>query len=572
MSQEDKIQKRISLWKNFDSSIRQEIENLEKNNPLELQDRFAKNLVFGTAGARAVMGVGTNRFNIYTIKLLTYAVTEYLLKTKKGPLSVVIGYDVRNNSKLFAEEAAKVLAAYNIQVYLYSEVVTIGLMSLGIRLKKASLGIMITASHNSKEYNGFKVYDFHGGQILNDVASLISAELIEDERLIKTVPLMSKHIHYFYEEVKKTFIRYLKPFALLDKQNQKEGKNLSIVYTNLHGGGITLMPDALHSWGFDHVLLVEEQKEMNGNFPSAPSPNPEDNSALKLGIEKLLKEKGDILIATDPDGDRLGVVVRHKNEAIRLTGNQVAELLFYHIASEKRKMKTIPSNAAIVKSIVTTPCLDKMAEHFNIRSFHTLTGFKYASELIDKWDVSQEYQFLLGAEESCGYLCVDFVRDKEAISAACYIAEMALKLKKQNKTCVDALEDLYLQLGVYKEKTISVALTEQNKKNLTKLRNQPPEKVAGLKVVEITDYEKQISTNLITNHKSKIFLPQSDVMELVLEDGSRFLMRPSGTEPKMKSYLFIKEEIKNRPLKEVEKIADQKLLNLESAILKMFKN
>jgi phosphoglucomutase/phosphomannomutase len=571
MTQKSLIQKRIQLWKNLDFSVQKEIEELQDKNPLELENRFSSNLSFGTAGARAFMGVGTNRFNIYTIRLLTHAVSQYLLTTSTTP-SVVIGYDVRNNSKLFAEEAAKVLAAYNIRVYLFSQVVTIGLVSFAIRHQKASLGIMITASHNPKEYNGFKVYAFHGGQILNDVANEIAKKSIEDPRQVKISLLSDKNIHYFYDEIKKEFLKQLQIYSCLYQQNQKEGKKLGVVYTNLHGGGITLLPDAFLSWGLNNLSLVEEQKEMNGNFPFAPSPNPEDNIALELGIKKLINDNKDLLIATDPDGDRLGVVINHHHEAIRLSGNQIAALLLYHILTEKTKSETLVANSAIVKSIVTSPLLEIIASFYNVKCFNTLTGFKYVADLIHLWEQTHKYSFVMGAEESCGYLCVNFVRDKEAVSAACFLAEFALSLKKNNKTLLDALYDIYEKFGVFREKTISVPLTEKNKKFLSALRIKPPHKIGGVSVVSIKDYETKVEMNLKNHQEKPIELPQSNVMEFVLEDGSSFIMRPSGTEPKMKSYLFVHERRNKKALLDQIKEVDLKLATLEKTIQELFQD
>ncbi|MBN1914869.1 MAG: phospho-sugar mutase [Parachlamydiales bacterium] len=540
------VQKNLLEWleKDFNPSMKKEIIHLMETNPEEIKNAFYQKLSFGTAGARGIMGIGTNRLNIYTIRGLAQGVANYLKKMHciTHP-SVVISYDNRNNSSLFAQETAQVLAFNHIKVYLCQSLRPVPYLSFAVRQKKATAGIMITASHNPPQYNGFKVYWSDGGQILppHDQGIIEEVASITDLASIQTADLDNPLIIPIYENFDHVYLEHLSETALIPNDNHKTGPSLKIVYSNLHGSGITLMPQALNSWGFSNIHLVEKQRPLLGSFDFAPKPNPEEKETLQMGIEDLLKTKGDIFLATDPDADRIGAVVLHQNKPVILSGNQVAAILLDHICS----FRTLPSNAACIKSIVTTRLMETIAKSYKISCLSVLTGFKYIAQKITEWEHNHNHTFIFGAEESCGYLHHTFVRDKDAISSGCLIAEAALQAKKNNKTLVDHLFALYKKHGIYQQKLLSLSFPEgeeEMKKMQTMidhLRKNPPQYFGNISVISLSDYQLQTSTNYSTKETQKLSLPPSNVLTFTLDNDSTITIRPSGTEPKIKVYIEV---------------------------------
>jgi len=568
---DDVTKKNIESWLkgSYDNDTKEEIKKLLYSDPDSLKDAFFQKLAFGTAGARGIMGIGTNRLNIYTIRFMAQGLANYLLGQKKQNLSVSIGYDNRNNSDLFAKETAKVLAANNITVFLFDRLCPTFLVSYAVRKKKCIAGVMITASHNPPEYNGFKVYWQDGGQVLppHDKGIIEEVNKIEDNEQIKT-SFDESLIKMVYEEIETSYLQDIEDVQNLKEQNQKYGKDLLCIYTNLHGTGITLLPKALKGWGFTNVSLVEEQKQPDGNFPNAPHPNPEEKEALSLGIEKMKKTDADIFLATDPDCDRIGVVIKHKEMIYHFTGNEIATLLLFHILSKRSHL----SNGGVCKSIVTTRIFDLISESFKVPTFQVLTGFKYIAELIEKWETSKEKNFIFGAEESCGYLAETFVRDKDAVSAAALLVEMALDLKKQKKTLLDLLHEIYQKFGIYREKVISISFDpskegmDKMKSIMKSLRESTPKTFASFEIIKIDDYLISSSKDIKENKSSKISLPKSDVLVFHLSDLSTLTIRPSGTEPKIKIYVSVcQSEIKEDVPKTIL-LCDERIKALSDAI------
>jgi len=522
------VEQRVQSWLDgpFDLETKAEIRRLLAHDPKALSDAFFKDLSFGTGGMRGIMGIGTNRLNIYTIQMATQGLANYL---KKQPPSdgeqhtVFIGYDVRHHSREFAEETAKVFAGNGMRVLLSKEICPTPLVSFACRYYRCSAGVMITASHNPPQYNGYKVYWSDGCQVVPPH----DAEILKEVEKIKSPAQVSVRTAFteIGPEIDTAYLTELKQLQMLPNLAQVP---LKIVYTNLHGTGIRLLPKALKEWGYTSLSLVEKQLPLDGSFPCAPSPNPEEEKALQLGTEQLMREKGDILLATDPDADRLGVVA----QGVRFTGNQIACLSLYHICTTLASKKQFPENAAFIKTIVTTELFKTIAEAFGGKCIDVLTGFKYIGEQIGIWEASFDaYQFLFGAEESYGYLFGTFVRDKDAISSACLIAEAAAAAKKQNLTLVDRLHQLYRKYGIHRESLTHLAFTDskagmdQMNALMHGLRKKPPLQIGGVAVSSMEDYLCGYG-----------LLPPSDVLRFWLADGSKLVIRPSGTEPKIKIY------------------------------------
>jgi phosphomannomutase len=541
-------QRNIDLWLNgeYDSETKSEIRKMLRNDPEQAVNAFYTNLTFGTGGLRELMGVGCNRINQYTIMAATQGLVNYLNKIPQSKRSVYIGYDCRHNSRFFAEIAAKVLAANGIYVYLSRRLCSTPIVSFGLRYKKCTAAIIITASHNPPEYNGYKVYWNDGGQVLppHDKGIIQEFNAITNPSKVKMVDSLSHaNIEEVSEEMDEAYCKAVYSLQHYQELNLQFGKNLKVVFSNLHGTGITLMPKVLSSWGFENLTCVEEQMLPDGNFPTTPCPNPEDKEALELGISKLKSVNGDILIATDPDADRLGVAVRHNNQIHLLNGNQIACLCLSHICEALTKQNLWPERAAFIKTIPTTELFQVIAEAYQRPCFNVLTGFKYIAELIHKWEQDpQGYQFIFGSEESYGYLLGTQSRDKDAILAGALVCEMALQAKLENKTLIDRLYDLYSKYGVNIEKLFSIKFVESKKgklqmeEALIKLRTAPPKMIGGVKVVQFEDYKRLISINFATNQEEFLDSHKSDMMVFRLADGSKLVVRPSGTEPKIKLY------------------------------------
>lgn len=508
----------------YDEKTKGEIRRLMKDDPKALSDAFFKDLSFGTGGMRGIMGVGTNRMNIYTIRKATQGLANYLKQTSKSPTSAFIGYDVRHNSKEFALETARVLAGNGIKVYLTKEFCPTPVVSFGCRHFGCQSAVMITASHNPPEYNGYKVYWGDGAQVVGPHDSGIMHEVNRVGSEIHLSPPDCPLIHYIGDELNRIFLAAVKKCQL---RPDVASSNLKIIYTPLHGTGVHLIPQALHEWGYTNVHLVKKQSAPDGNFPFAPSPNPEEKGSLALGTEQLIHEKGDLLIATDPDADRVGVVCG--NRAYQFSGNQIACLLIDHIC----KNVPLTPKSTFVKSIVTTELFRKIAKKHGCQCVDVLTGFKYIGEKIHTWEEhTGAHTFVFGAEESCGYLFGTFARDKDAISSACLIAEMASLAKKENISLVKRLYQLYQEFGVHREKLVNLKFSDseegmkQMNDLLQNLRKNPPMSMAGQKVIKTEDFSKGIDS-----------LPKSDVLRFWLEDGTKIVIRPSGTEPKVKIYI-----------------------------------
>lgn len=522
------IDERIQNWLTgpFDPEMKAELRRLLDVDPNSLQDAFFKDLSFGTGGMRGIMGIGTNRMNIYTVQMATQGLANTIKKQAGENHRVFIGYDVRNHSREFAEEAAKVLSGNGIEVLLSKDICPTPLVSFACRHFGCTAAIMITASHNPPQYNGYKVYWSDGCQVVPPH----DAEIMEEVKKIRSPSqVLLKNI---YTEVGSEIDDfYLEELKRIQMAPEMANTPLNIVYTNLHGTGIRLMPKALKSWGYTHLHFVEKQKNLDGNFPNAPSPNPEEEKALELGIEQLIREKGDILIATDPDADRIGLATPN----MRFNGNQIACLCLYHICKTLKEKGEFPENGAFIKSIVTTELFRKIAEHFGGKCIDVLTGFKYIGEQISIWEKAFDgYQYLFGAEESYGYLFGTFVRDKDAISTGCLIAEMASSAKKRGQTLVDVLEEIYQEFGIHLQSLTNLAFSDSeagiNQMNqlMQTLRKFPPQEIGGQKISLKEDFLFGY------NH-----LPPSDVLRFWFNEGSKLVIRPSGTEPKVKIYAEI---------------------------------
>lgn len=538
--------KRIQTWLKgpYDEETKNEIKKLLKENLKELINAFSDTLNFGTGGIRAKMGIGTNRLNKYTIQIASQALSNYILSQNISSPSVIIGFDNRKNSEFFAKVASQVIAANGIKVFLLKELRPTPIVSFGCRYKNCTSAIMITASHNSKEYNGFKVYWKDGAQVLPPhdegiIDEYNKIDLIEKVKFVDSLdhPL----IEIILDEIDSAYIKKL--FALDLFETKLTNTNLKIVYSNLHGTGITLTPRALKEFGFKDIYIVKEQEAIDPNFTNAMKPNPEEKSALEIGIRYLKEKNADIFIATDPDADRVGVVVNHENEARILTGNEIACIILDYLC----KTKTLTSKTAAIKTIVTTELFTRIAEHFDVHTFDVLTGFKYIAQKIFEWEKDKSYEFLFGAEESLGYLIETFARDKDAISASLLIAKIAEMAKKDNKTLLDLLFDIYKTHGIYREKLTSIVFEstlenfEKMKNIMEKLRSNPPKTIANETIAFIDDYQTRISLDLKTNIKTPIDLPSSNVLRFWLSDNSKIVIRPSGTEPKVKIYVGVQE-------------------------------
>lgn len=539
-------------WLNegIDNDTKIAINNLLKNDD-ELTDAFAEDLEFGTGGLRGIMGIGTNRMNIYTVQMATQGFCNYLLKSykKQSNLKVAISFDSRNNSKTFAEVTANVFSANGFIVYIFDSLRPTPELSFAIRKLECIGGVMITASHNPKEYNGYKAYWSDGGQlvpphdknVINEVNAIKSFSNVKNNKVEHNIITLDNNFDKNYiNEIEKTL---LSPDCIL-KQN-----NLNIVYTPIHGTGVNLVPQTLKKIGFNNINIVKEQATPDGNFPTVVSPNPEEKAALNLAINYATKINSELVMATDPDGDRVGIAVRNlKNEFILLNGNQTATILTFYMLNKWKEKSKLKGSEYIVKTIVTTELIAAIANDFNVDYFDVLTGFKYIAEVIRQNETKGKY--ICGGEESYGFLVGDYVRDKDAVSACAMIAECAAWAKENNKTLYSLLLEIYLKYGYYKESLLSITKKgisgkEEISKMMKNFRQNPPTSIASSKVICMKDYLLQISHDFINGNKSNIELPKSDVLQFITTDGSVISIRPSGTEPKIKFYFGVKEKLKS---------------------------
>ncbi|MEI3338371.1 MAG: phospho-sugar mutase [Clostridium sp.] len=516
----------------------------------EIEDRFYKDLEFGTGGLRGVIGAGSNRMNIYTVSQATQGFADYLNANFENP-SVAIAYDSRNMSPEFAKAAALTLCANNIKVNLFESLRPTPMLSFAVRELKCDGGIVITASHNPKIYNGYKAYDQFGCQLTDKPAKEVIDYVakVSDFSMIKTISeeeaLNKGLLKMIGEDVDKVYIEKVKSLAINTELVKEKAKDLKIIYTPIHGSGNVPVRRVLKELGYENVKVVKEQEAPNGEFPTAPYPNPEMPQVFELALKMAETEKPDIIFGTDPDCDRIGVVVNANGEYKVLTGNQTGLLLTDYVLNAKKETNTLPANGVIIKTIVTTEGARKIADYYGVECMDVLTGFKYIGEKIHEFEVNKDKTYLFGFEESYGYLAGTFVRDKDAVIASMLIAEMTLYYKNKGMSLYEALIKLYERIGFFKEELISIELKgkegqEKIASCIDGLRNSSLSEVDGVKVVTKYDYKLSLEENLVDGTKTEIKLPKSNVLKFILEDGSSFVVRPSGTEPKMKIYSAVR--------------------------------
>lgn len=554
-------------WKNFaalDNDMKAELETIEKD-PVQLEDAFYRDLAFGTGGIRGVLGPGTNRMNIYTVRKAVNGLANHLLKhvVNAKHRGVAIAYDSRYMSKEFAVEAAKVLGSYGIRSWLFTSIRPTPVLSYAVRYFSAAAGIMITASHNPPEYNGLKVYNEEGGQILFEEAEKITAEIqaTEDELQVPTRSVEELEdeqlLHWIDKEVDQAYLENLKMITKLDAEQLAEEKELKIVYTPLHGTGTELVAKGLQQLNFPQVTIVEEQTTPDPEFSTVESPNPEEHQAFKMAIEYGKKIDADILLATDPDADRLGAAVRTEDgEYTVLTGNQLGSLLLDYILSHSDL--NIHRNARMIKTVVTTELGRAIADSYGVETIETLTGFKYIAEKIANFARTGE-TFMFGYEESYGYLASSFTRDKDAVQACVLTAEMAYYWKTQGKSVLDALDALYKKHGYFLEGLSSLTLAgkegaEQIASIMENIRSNPLKEIAGIQVEKIENYVTSERLDVATGETEPIHLPKENMMKFILEENAWVCFRPSGTEPKLKYYYGVCGETKEESAAKLEKI------------------
>jgi phosphoglucomutase len=547
------INQKIASWLegNFDAATKEEIRSLQANQPDLLEDAFYRNLEFGTGGLRGLMGVGTNRVNKYTIGMATQGFSNYLLKTyPNDSISVVVGHDSRNNSRFFAETTAQVFAANGIKVYLFEALRPTPELSFAIRQLQCKAGVVCTASHNPKEYNGYKAYWNDGGQLVppHDKNVITEVEAIQSLEEVKWTG-GDALIEIIGAAMDASYIAMLKTLSVYPEVIAAQS-DLKIVYTPIHGTGITLVPKVLEAYGFKNVHVVEEQATPDGNFPTVAYPNPEESETMRIGLEKAKALNADILLGTDPDADRVGIGVKnHRGEWVLMNGNQTAVLAFAYMMEARRAKGIAAPNDMVVTTIVTTEMINEVARQNEVNCYNVLTGFKWIAELVKEKEGKENY--IIGGEESFGLMIGDQIRDKDAVSAVALLCEMAAYEKSKGRSLFDKMIELYMQYGFYYEHLISITKKGMNGQQeiaamMEGYRKQPPAEIAGMKVVTLLDYQLQLSTDLQTGTQTKIALPKSNVLQFVTEDGTKISARPSGTEPKIKFYFSVNTVLPNR--------------------------
>jgi phosphoglucomutase len=545
---EQTIQNQIDQWLNgnYDEATKSEIRRLMRENPEELRDAFYKDLEFGTGGLRGIMGVGCNRMNRYTVANATQGLANFLkMNFPNEAIKVVVAYDSRNNSRQFADITADVLSANGIFCYLFDSLRPTPELSFAVRHLHCHAGVVITASHNPKEYNGYKAYWQDGGQlvppydhqVIDEVMKVTQSHEIKLTRNPELVKFINKEVD----------TPYLERIAALSLNPQaiQQAKNFKIVYTPLHGTGITMVPKALEMYGFKNVHIVAEQSTPDGNFPTVVSPNPEEKTALTIALQQAEELGADLILATDPDADRVAIAARNNHGKMELlNGNMTGSLLMHYLLSQWKEHNKLTGKEFMVKTIVTTELIKDMATHYDVECYDVLTGFKYIAEKIK--ELEGKKLFIGGGEESCGYLVGDFVRDKDSVSSCCMIAEMAATCYNEGKTLFDLLADIYRQYGFYKEDLLSITKKgisgkEEINAMMEKFRTNPPKEINGSPVIKINDFKLRKSHDLLKGSESALTLPVSDVLQFFTADGSKITVRPSGTEPKIKFYFGVKE-------------------------------
>ncbi|HHB1656472.1 TPA: phospho-sugar mutase [Bacillus cereus] len=565
----------FSRWLSYaqlDAELKEQLENM-KQDEKKIEDSFYKNLEFGTGGMRGELGAGTNRLNVYTVRKATKGLASFIEKLgeeakKRG---VVVAYDSRHKSPEFAMEVAATLGARGITTYVFESLRPTPVLSFAVRHLHTVSGIVLTASHNPPEYNGYKVYGEDGGQLppkeADELISYVNA--VEDELTVEVADVEQLKadglLHIIGQEVDDAYAAELNNVIINKEVVQKVGKDLKIVFTPLHGTSNISVRRGLKEVGFTDVTVVKEQELPDPNFSTVKSPNPEEHAAFEYAIRDGEKVGADVLIATDPDADRLGVAVRnHNGEFQVLTGNQTGALMLDYLLSQKKENGTLPENGVVLKTIVTSEIGRTIAKAYGLDTVDTLTGFKFIGEKIRQYEESGQYEFQFGYEESYGYLIRPFCRDKDAVQSVLFACEVAAYYKSQGKTLYDGLLEVFEKYGFFREDLVSLTLkgkdgAEKIQEMMATFRENPPKEVAGLTVVAVEDYKASIVTSLQDGHKEEIHLPKSNVLKYQLEDGSWFCLRPSGTEPKIKFYFGVKDSSLQN--------SEQKLLTIKEDIM-----
>ncbi|PEA88932.1 phospho-sugar mutase [Bacillus thuringiensis] len=565
----------FSRWLSYaqlDAELKEQLENM-KQDEKKIEDSFYKNLEFGTGGMRGELGAGTNRLNVYTVRKATKGLASFIEKLgeeakKRG---VVVAYDSRHKSPEFAMEVAATLGARGITTYVFESLRPTPVLSFAVRHLHTVSGIVLTASHNPPEYNGYKVYGEDGGQLPpKEADELISyVDAIEDELTVEVADVERLKadglLHIIGQEVDDAYAAELNNVIINKEMVEKAGKDLKIVFTPLHGTSNISVRRGLEEVGFTDVTVVKEQELPDPNFSTVKSPNPEEHAAFEYAIRDGEKVGADVLIATDPDADRLGVAVRnHNGEFQVLTGNQTGALMLDYLLSQKKENGILPENGVVLKTIVTSEIGRTIAKAYGLDTVDTLTGFKFIGEKIRQYEESGQYEFQFGYEESYGYLIRPFCRDKDAVQSVLFACEVAAYYKSQGKTLYDGLLEVFEKYGFFREDLVSLTLkgkdgAEQIQEMMATFRENPPKEVAGLTVVAVEDYKASIITSLQDGHKEEIHLPKSNVLKYQLEDGSWFCLRPSGTEPKIKFYFGVQDSSLQN--------SEQKLLTIKEDIM-----
>ena len=561
---------RAQVWLdgNYDAETKAEVKKLmDAEDKTELIESFYKDLEFGTGGLRGIMGVGTNRMNIYTVGAATQGLSNYLLSQfpHLPQISVVIGHDCRNNSRKFAEISANIFSANGIKVYLFEDLRPTPEISFAIRNFGCQSGIILTASHNPKEYNGYKAYWDDGAQmiaphdenVITEVMNIKNVNDIKFEGNNELIQIIGKEVDRMFLEKIKTLI--LSPEAI------ERNKDLKIVYTPIHGTGIKLIPDALRSFGFTNIIDVPEQNMISGNFPTVVSPNPEEPAALAMAVQKARETDADIVMASDPDADRIGIAIKDdKGEWILVNGNQTFLIFIYYLITKWKELGRLTGNEYVVKTIVTTEVMADVARKNGVEYYDCFTGFKWIAAVMRENEGKKTY--IGGGEESYGFLAEDFVRDKDAVSACALMAEIAAWAKDNGKTLFQLLQDIYIEYGYGKEKGISVVRkgksgAEEIVQMMKNYRENPPKEIAGSKVATIKDFKTLKMTDVATGTITDLDMPAtSNVLQFFTEDGTKISVRPSGTEPKIKFYIEVRGEMKTRAdYAQADEKADEKI-------------
>ncbi len=560
------IQAKVDNWLsgNYDEATKAAIKKQQTENPEDLADAFYRNLEFGTGGLRGIMGIGTNRINKYTVGMATQGYANYLKKCFTGDVSVAIAHDSRNHSREFAEITANVFAANGIKVYLFEALRPTPELSFAIRHFKCQGGVVCTASHNPKEYNGYKAYWDDGAQMVppHDKNVIVEVEKIASVDDVKWSG-SEENITLIGQDVDNAYLEMVKGLSVYPEVCQAQ-HDLGIVYTPIHGTGITLVPYALSKIGFTNVHIVKEQSIPDGNFPTVAYPNPEEKETMSLGLQQAAALDADILLGTDPDADRVGVGVKNNNgEWILLNGNQTALLAFNYMI-EARKAKGIAQpNDMVIKTIVTTDLIDVIAKASGVACYNVLTGFKWISSMIKEKEGKEKY--IIGGEESFGLMIGDEIRDKDAVSAVTMICEMAAYEKNKGRSLFAKLLDLYVQYGFYKENLVSITKKGMNgaaeiAAMMETYRKNPPKTIDDVAMDKLLDYDLQLGTNLADGSTFKIDLPKSNVLQFILADGTKISARPSGTEPKIKFYFSVNAPLaRAEDFEATEKMLDEKI-------------